>query len=78
MPLHLDEGGLVIGLAAEMNKFLNSGHTLLCVLEFGSNPERRTTDQLVVFDVDHTAGHISIHNVQREVERLGAQSKCEV
>ena len=68
MSFHLNEGRLFIRLATYLGQVLHRRDTFLCILKLGSNPECGTPDQLVVFDVDNTAGDIAIDDVEGEVQ----------
>ena len=42
--LHLDEGGLVVGLATNLGEVVHGGDAILCVLELCGDPKGSTAD----------------------------------
>lgn len=78
MLLHLDEGRLVIGVAANLHQILHGRDALLGILELGGNPEGGTTDKLIMFNVDDATRHVAIDDVEGEVEGLWSEAEGEV
>lgn len=78
MAFHLDECRLVVGLAAHVGELPYGWHTVLCVLEFGSDPKRGTANELVMLLVDYTLGDVTVDNVHGQVQDFRSQSELVV
>ena len=76
--LHLDEGGLVIGITADLDKILYGGDAFLGVLELCGNPESGTANKLVMFDVYDAARDIAIDDVKGQIECFRSEAESEV
>lgn len=76
--LHLDEGALVVRVAAHVDELWQRRHAVLGVLELGGDPQRGAPDELVVLLEDDALRDVAVDDVEREVERLGAEVLLEV
>jgi hypothetical protein len=78
MAFHLDKGGFFISVTTYLDELLNGGDTFLGVFKFGSDPQSRTTDELIVFDVHNPAGDVSVDDVECQVESFRTKAESEV
>lgn len=78
MTFHLNESRLFVCLAADLHKILHRWHPLFRVFKLGSDPEGSATNKLVVFDVNNTAGNVSVDNIEGEVECFWAKTEGEM
>ena len=78
MLLHLDEGRLVIGVAADLDQVLYGRDAVLCILKLGRDPEGGATDKLIMFNVNDAPRDIAVDDVEGEVECLWSEAESEV
>ena len=75
MPFHLDEHILVVQVAAHRLEFPDRWHPVLLVPILGSDEHGRTAHELIVPFVDHSAGAVSVEQVDGEVEGFGEEGE---
>ena len=78
MPFHLREHVVLVQGAAHGLELANGWDTVLAVTILSSNEQRRTADKLVVALVHHSAGAVTVEDVNGKMESLRKQMKCMV
>ena len=69
---HLDEGRLVVRLAAHVAELADERDLVLAVFKLGGDPQSSASDQLVMLLVDDSLGDVSVDDVHGEVEDFGS------
>jgi hypothetical protein len=76
--LHLDEGGLVIGVTVDLDEILDGGDAFLGILKLCGDPKGGATNKLVMFDVNDASRNVTVDDVGREVECFRSETESEV